>query len=151
MGVGRRLAPGRVQLQPLRNPSGDAERPSAVRGRSACLTEAAITRFSASRTKPRRALHCRTGPRALRRRARAAARADRERVAAAGGDAGRLAAIDATEQAAIKRAREEVYVGFHELESLMPEPPPPNATVSQFLAQATLDILTYPNYVILMG
>ena len=61
--------------------------------------------------------------------ARAAARVDRERVAAAGGDAGRLAVIDATEQAVIERARGEVYVGFHELESLMPEPypvmPPP--------------------------
>ena len=54
--------------------------------------------------------------------ARAAAATDRARAKASGADASYLAAIDATEQRAIARARDEVYVGFHELELLMPQP-----------------------------
>ena len=54
--------------------------------------------------------------------ARESAHADRLRVEAEGGGDDALAAINATEQAAITRARDEVYVGFHELESLMAEP-----------------------------
>ena len=53
--------------------------------------------------------------------ARAAAAADEALAAAL---PARLAAIDAKVQAAYTAAREEVYVGFHELEALIPRPPP---------------------------
>ena len=56
--------------------------------------------------------------------AREAAHADRTRVEAGGGDDSCLAAINAMEQVAINRARDEVYVGYNELESLMPGPDP---------------------------
>jgi hypothetical protein len=53
--------------------------------------------------------------------AREAAAADRRRAEAEGGNdlAGRLAAIDATLQRSLDRARNEVYVGYHELPSLL--------------------------------
>lgn len=56
--------------------------------------------------------------------ARAAAATDRAHAKAAGGDDGLLAVINATEQAATNHARDEVYVGFHELESLLPQAEP---------------------------
>lgn len=49
-----------------------------------------------------------------------AAASDRARVEARGGDAATLAAIDVALQRAIDHAHNEVYVGFTELESLMP-------------------------------
>jgi len=56
--------------------------------------------------------------------ARAAAAADRARATAACAGDDFLAVIDSTEQQAIARARNEVYVGYHELESLMPRSEP---------------------------
>ena len=52
----------------------------------------------------------------------AAAEADRLRAQVAGADDDALALIDDAERKAIMRARDEVYVGFTELEALLPQP-----------------------------
>ena len=53
--------------------------------------------------------------------AAAAAQAEEARAGALGD--GELAAIDETEQAAIRKARDEVYIGFWELDELLPGAP----------------------------